>query len=445
MNKQDRKTADRLKSALDNIGVVAKRTQTYDLIAAARGLRNRELLKERYEMPSVVDAEGLRIVAERLDPVEAEAIAVCAAAVAMPTPLTCEIHSGWRGASFEITFDELGDPDAFLGGPRGKAGLEVIARNMYHTAYYLDRSDGGIELKRGNELAGKLLEISEHCDRYGVLEEFYGEPRDAYESVSEQTDEIEKAMQALAELANDVGAEFDEQEWTDPLRDALIEHLEEDDDSSIEDMIQSGDRAEIIFMFAPKYAYLSDAMITAEYGTSSPDSVNIDHPLQFALSRLGYGIGEFRRFSGNVKEAREGLDPTLEPLARTIVTPGELMSIMDNAGDSYFHIGLYAQIPISDVLALDAERPITLRNVRVCAHGSINGTHYDGAVIDEIVVNPEDGVLMSPGYSPSDMCGYVNSYFHGTAKNVEEPSTEDEGHLVSVCFDADQYRLAFAA
>lgn len=442
MNSQDRKTADRLKSALDNVGVPARRTQIYDLIAAARGLRNRELLKSPYAMPDTPDLEALEAMAARLDPEEADAIVRCTAAVSVPAPLECSIGGGWRGTRFAITFDELHDVEAFLSGPRGKAGLEVIGRNMYHSAFYLDRSDGGLDLKQGNELAQSMLATTEHCERYNALEEAYGSAREAYESVSEQSGEIDSALSALGGLAADVGADFDEHEWREALETALIEHLEEEDDSSVEDMIQSGDRAEILFLLTPKYASMEDAMITTEYGSSEAASANVDHPLQFALSRLGYGIGDFRRFSGNVKEARQGLDPTLQPLPRTLATPGEIMTIMENASSSYFFLAFYVQVPISELLALDTDRPLVLRNARLSAHGPINGTHFDGGAIAEVTLRPEDGTLIAASSSPSDICGYVNSYFHGSVVNL----AEETGDVVEMrVAPEDQYPLAFAA
>lgn len=446
MNKTDRKTADRLKSSLDNLGVSARRTQIYDLMAAARGLRNRELLKQSYAAPEVADMGMLAVVAERIDADHAEEIATCAAAIAVSAPLLCEIRKDWSGASFEITFDELSDPDAFLAGPRGAKGVEVMARNVYHSAYYLDRSDSGLDLKQGNDLANQLLETTERCERYAILEKFYGEPKQGYESLSEQSDEVDAALLALGELARDVGLDFDECEWREPLERAIIEHVEEEDDSSVEDMIQSSDRAELLFLFAIKDVHLSDAMITSQWGSSRPEDVNLDGNLQFALSRIGYTIGEFRRFSGSSREAGEDLDPELVPLPRALVAPGQLMEVIDNAGDSYFHLGLYVQVQISEILELDATKPIVLKNVHLCAHGSINGTHFDGPVIDEILINPEDGVLIAASYSPSDICGYVNSYFHGSAKSVDLQPSDGEGEVVEFQRqDKDQYRLAFAA
>jgi len=443
MNTQDRRTADRLKSALDNVGVPARRTQIYDLVAAARGLRNRELLKKPYAMPETPDLEALALVASRIAPDEADAVVACAAAVSVPAPLECSVGGGWRGATFAVTFDEILDVDAFLSGPRGKAGLEVIARNMYHSAFYLDRSDGGLDLKKGNELARDLLATTEHCERYGALEEAYGSAREAYESVAEQSDEIDSALSALGELAADVGADFDEHDWREALETAIAEHLEEADDSSVKDMIQSGDRAEILFLLAPGYASIEDAMITTEYGSSEAAAANVDHPLQFALSRLGYGIGEFRRFSGNKKEAREGLDPTLRPLARTLATPGEIMTIMENASSSYFFLAFYVQVPVSELLELDTARPIVLRNARLSAHGPINGTHFDGSPIAEVTLRPEDGTLIAATSSPSDICGYVNSYFHGSVANV---AADADGEVVEMRVASDdQYPLAFAA
>lgn len=446
MTKTDRKTADRLKSALDNIGATVRRTQVYDLIAAARGLRNRELLKQPYAISDQADDNLLRAVAERIDAGLADEIATCAAAVALPTPLTCEIRHDWQGASFDITFDELSDPAAFLGGPRGAKGVEVIARNIYHSAYYLDRSDSGLDLRQGNDLAGKILETTEHCERYGILEEFYGEPKQSHDSLHEQSEEVDDALRALGELAQNVGVDFDEYEWREPLEAAIIEHLEEDDDSSVEDMIQSGDRAELLFLFAMKGGHVNDMMVTSEYRSSHPKDVNLDRNFQFALSRLGYTIGEFRRFSGSEREASDDLDHELVPLPRALVTPGQLMELLDNAGDSYFHIGLYLQVPVSEVLKLDATKPIVLKNVHLCAYGPINGTHHDGPVIEEITVLPEDGVLIAASSSPSDLCGYVNSYYHGTATNVaEEPGTE-KGEVVAFHGDMDvQLRLSFAA
>jgi hypothetical protein len=442
MNTQDRRTADRLKSALENVGVAVRRTQLYDLMAAARGLRNRELLKRPYVMPDAPDLETLASVATRICPDEVDAVVTCAAAVSVPAPLECSVGGGWRGTTFAITFDEIHDVDAFLEGPRGKAGLEVVARNMYHSAFYLDRSDGGLDLKQGNELAESILATSEHCERYEALEEAYGSAREAYHSVSEQSDEIDSALSALGELAADVGADFDEQDWREALEIALAEHLEEKDDSSVEDMIQSGDRAEILFLLAPRYASMEDAMITTEYGSSEAAAANVDHPLQFALSRLGYGVGEFRRFSGNAKEARQGLDPTLQPLPRTLATPGEIMTIMENASSSYFFLAFYVQVPISELLVLDTTRPLVLRNARLSAHGPINGTHFDGSPIAEVTLRPEDGTLIAARSSPSDICGYVNSYFHGSVANA----ADEVGEVVEMRVACDdQYPLAFAA
>ncbi|MFZ3481691.1 hypothetical protein [Sphingomonas sp. 3-13AW] len=440
MNKQDQSTADTLRSALNKLGVSVKQTQVYDLIAAARGLRNRELLKQPYTVPSFADTKMLTAVAERMRPDAVEIIVDCASAVAMPELLDCAVGEGRNADSFEITFAEISDPTSFLHGPRAKDAIAVIARNMYHSAYYPDRSDNGLSLKHGNELATTVLASPGPHDE--TLEEFYGEPRSSYDALDEHEDEIEAALSALERLADEVGAEFDEEEWREPLQDAVRQHLEAEDDSSVEDMIQSGDRAELLFLFAPRGGCMGDMMITADYRSSSAENVNIDHALQFALSRLGYTIGEFRRFSGNRKDAACDLDADLRPLPRALVTPGELMEILDNGGDSYFHLGLYVQVPISDILALEVNRPITLRNVHVCAHGPINGTHFDGPVIDEIVVRPEDGLLTAARYSPSDMCGYVNSYFYGNAKNVEaeaEPETDE------VAPEKEQYPLPMAA
>ncbi len=445
MNDQDRKTAIRLKSALDDVGVRIRLTQAYDLVAAARGLRNRELLKRSHVLPETADTELLAKVATRIDIGRTDEIVRVSAAIALPGMLTCRLGNHYMSASFEIAMEELSDVEAFMSGPRGDRGIKAMSQGMYHSRYYLDRSDRGLDLNSGNELAEGLLAIEDPSDRLDELEKAYGKPKHVEESIDEQRSEIRSILTALEDLAEEAGAEFDRSEWRDRIEQEIAYHLEEDDDSSVEDMIQDNDRGELVFVFAPPTSYLPDAMVTSEYRSSKPEDINPDRFLQFALARLGYTIGEFRRFSGNVKEGDADLDHSIVPGPRALVTPGELLGLLDNAGDSYFHIGLYAQVRISEINDLDTRKPIVLRNVHVCAHGPINGTHFDGPLIDEIVVSPEDGVLIAASSSPSDICGYVNSYFHGSAANVEE-ATGQPDNVVEVDFgQSDQYRLAFAA
>jgi hypothetical protein len=431
--------AARIRTALETLGVEVGQARVYDLVAAARGLRNRELLKRPYAMPKAADEAAVRRVAERIDADRADAIARCVCALAAPTVLTCTLVESPRfPVVFAITADELIDPDAFFAGPRAAAAIEAMTRNMYHTTYYRHRGDDSLTIRDANRLADEMLTGKP----YEALEDHFGHGASPQESVEQQSDEVDAGLGALRDLADEIGLEFEEDGWREPLEQAMADHLAEDDDSSVEDMIDHQDRAELVFLFCDPELGVDDGIVSRRYRTWEAAHLQMDRSLQFALSRLGYTIGEYRRITGSTEEAHDDLRDDVRPVARTLVTPSELRQLVEEgSGSDHFHFCLYVQARISDLLRIDRAQPITFTDAHVMSYDPNNGCGWIGRKIDSVTVGPEDGELHALGgwYSPSDFCGLVNSCFHGSAKNAETV-----GEVVSLP-STDQHELPLAA
>ena len=235
MDTETKTLATRIRNALAILGVDAKQTHVYDLIAAARGLRNRELLKKPYAMPAEPDRDAIAKIADKIDPDAVDEIATCVSAHAVPTVLECVLSRGaWSSCSFEITIDELSDPSAFLKGLRAKDAIGKITRNMCHNAYYRHGNDRSMDLKTGNVLANQILS----GDPYEALEEHFGYGQSVTESVEEQSAEIEATIETMHDLAQEIGIEIDKDEWREQLKAAAADHLADEDDSSITNMLE---------------------------------------------------------------------------------------------------------------------------------------------------------------------------------------------------------------
>ena len=122
--------------------------------------------------------------------------------------------------------------------------------------------------------------------------------------------------------------------------------------------------------------------------------------------------------------------------SKTLVTPQQLQDLILEAPSSYFHFCLYAQVPIEDLLNLDVNAPLTIRNAHIANYDLFNGCFYEAACLGDVTVSPEDGQLHAIGgwYSPSKICDFDNTFYYGNIANVvisdetTDQAIEDEQH-----------------
>lgn len=319
-----------------------------------------------------------------------------------------------------ITLAEIGDPHAFLESDRGKAWLKPHLDGAYFSAYY-DYNRGPYDMKFTNAIASDVLDAKkaggEPCEMHDVVEAHFSEGSDATDTYYEDhSQDVKTAIEEIAEQieALDLGLpEPDMDEWEEAVRDRMVEHMEENDDTSILDLISTSDTCEIV-------VHLHDTgnEIECDWRTSCLDTMTIDRTMQLTMAALGYSIADYRRMSTN-KRKSDRLVGGIRKRAQPLLTEHELRELIENAGHSHFDIVLYAIVPLRSVIDLDVTRPFTLDSYAIAAYNSSSGTFHEMTRKEAIVIMPGEGFIGTPrGYSPADICGLSTRYYEAKLENV---------------------------
>lgn len=318
----------------------------------------------------------------------------------------------------ELTRDEIGDPAAFLSSDRGKEWMKPILSGAYFTRYY-DHNRGPIDLKTCNEIAGKVLEAKRRgeCPET-VLEEHFGfgqDPEDVYdeEHAADVAAKVEELAREIEDLEDDTLPELDEEAWCEAIRDRVIEHMSDEDDSSVLDMIGSFDRFELVVRLDPNYNYICSNGNGPDF-----DRLCIDQALRNHLARLGYTIADYRRMTRN-RARGERTSRQVPVRTQPLLTETELRSLIEESCGYSSAIVLYAAVSLPQLIDLDLARPVVLSRCAIASYNSMNGTFFDTDHEQAIILDPRyDRLTEAWGYRPEDICGLHMPAYHADMANA---------------------------
>lgn len=313
----------------------------------------------------------------------------------------------------------------FMLDDKGEEIANKIASSLYFTKYYRDNYCTSIE--DNAKIVSALFSD-------GSPSKINENRREAIRIIADKGSDSEwfyheEAYPAARDFIREFYDQCEEKEWTAGLNDedeaieelaSLIQGAAEDkDDSKPLDMLSSTDRAEIGFIYMPnrKGLYQSEWCIENHKNYSDWENISITPAFLEILARLGLTLTGYRKHSRNKNEQYEPGYRPAKKRAVPLVTYDELKDMVENSCSSYFHIGIYAQVPVESLLNLNFEKPIVLEKYSICSF-SESGTFYEITKKAPLIIRPEDGVWHSFGKSgPSDWCGLVNSYFHSNIKS----------------------------
>jgi len=190
----------------------------------------------------------------------------------------------------------------------------------------VDGNRGSLDLRTSNEIGDQILDIKlsrSHEDIEDILANHFGGERPAEDSYEEEYEsDIREKVEDLAELIEEEGlSSLDVDEWLDAIKEIVVDHMSDNDDSTVRDMLNSFDRCEVAFIFK-RPGHSLDRMISSHQPWSDPAEISMDAELQFVLSRLGYTISEFREITGN-KHPSDQLVPGLRKRAERLIDPDQ--------------------------------------------------------------------------------------------------------------------------
>lgn len=304
------------------------------------------------------------------------------------------------------------DPAVFLETPAGTQWLTDLAASYPHTRYERDRSTS-FTLKDCNKFAAAIIDAKRDGSNVNALLADEIRParfRDTWHYIVKD------------DLAPVLREHFDdrdvEEDWDDTLYPAWRNSAGDADHSKVTDLFESYDYCELLFRFS-RGRYVEDTLITSHKPWSDFGELAITPDLQFALNNLGYTVGQYRKASRNTHDAYQPLSST-HPRRDPIVSIPQLQELVDNACSQYFHFYLYAIVPLTDLMALDLDKPITFEKCWVATSDCINGTFHDVPSNGPVTVNTQDGTLISGGhmsYSPDDICGLYTPHYRSHIRN----------------------------
>ena len=204
------------------------------------------------------------------------------------------------------------------------------------------------------------------------------------------------------------------------LTELLCDKLYEQDTSSAKDIFSSFDRAEIVFLLAPP-GHALDATISSTRPWSDYRGLTVCDNLVHALAALGYTVSAYRAHSGNRNPSSPEWSksrlkrPSFTRSSQPLCTLEQLKEMIENSCSQHFLICLSAIVPVSQIFGLDLSKPITFSDASIATYNPFSGTFHDAARIQNVTLPPEMGRLISPHrwYSPEDICGLVQRYYHG--------------------------------
>src|SRR3546814_19171585 len=108
--------------------------------------------------------------------------------------------------------------------------------------------------------------------------------------------EVEAVIDKIADELDDLEDELslDKWDWIHALETPILDLLESQDTSKPEDLLDSYDKCEVVFLFK-RQGYAIDAMISSSKSWSEFSPMHVDHSLQHGLACLGYRVGEIGR------------------------------------------------------------------------------------------------------------------------------------------------------
>lgn len=303
-----------------------------------------------------------------------------------------------------ILASEIGDVDLFLQSDRGAAWLKRITDDAYYTRWY-DSNRSPYELQWCGKLAEEVLDVKRRSDCEGevydaVESRFNGDHDAHYAYHEEHRSGVEAKVQSIADDLDmkreddDTIPVLDVDAWMETIDQLVIDHMAENDDSSVMDVFGSYDTCEIVVDLS------GDNWL---YTNGDFQAMVVDRALQQALNSLGYTVADYRRMSGNTK-TDEKLKRRMPRRPAPLVDEAEMRSLFEETYNG-FSIVLYAIVPIKDVFSIDLKRPVTLSRYSVASYNSSGGTFFSVDRQQAITIDPKRHAIHGvTGASPVDMC-----------------------------------------
>lgn len=325
----------------------------------------------------------------------------------------------------QLKREEISDPSAFLASERGKAWLAPILSGAYFTMWY-DHQRGSYDISTCNEIAGKVLEakyqstcpgefesiLEDHFEGGNTAEDVYDEDHE-----SDIKNKIESLAEDIVDLEDDELDCLDVEAWCDEIRNIVIEHMYENDDSSVRDMFSSFDRFELVIRLDPDSDHISVDNSWADF-----DKLVIDQTLQNTLARLGYTLKDYRKMSKrtslrNHKGEQTGAKVPVR--GQPLLTENELRSLVNEACASSFSIVLYAWVSLNELFDLDLTKPVVMSNCSIASYNSMSGTFFDVSRKEAVILDPKhDRLTEAWGYRPEQICGLYMPAFEAKIANA---------------------------
>lgn len=307
---------------------------------------------------------------------------------------------------------DLADIDAFLSSEAGSAWTAQLAESVPHTRYWRGRSDCW-SLKQLNGIAARIIDAHyEGQDVECAMEAEF--PPDEFGDTWHH-----EIAPHLRDQLNAAGIGDTDGEIREAIRSAWEDAAADRDDSRVTDLFASHDRCELLFRFSVE-RWLDDSLIHSRKPWPEASALSVTRNLQFALSKLGYTVTEFRKRSGNQNPAAEYLQRSARRRRAPIVTWNQLNELIDNACSTSFLFCLYAIVPIPDLIGLDFSEPVTFDKCWVASLDPINGTFQDVEANGPVTVGPGDGRFLSGGHlrwSPETICALHTPFYHASVQN----------------------------
>lgn len=329
-----------------------------------------------------------------------------------PKPLPVEnsnAENSIQVKSLSFSREEIENDDLFE--KRFDEIAKEIAKDIYFTEFAPENRVK--DFSEINEIFYEMAKAEDRRDMNAILR------MELYKYAQDKDYLREDIDSAIDDFCNEIKNSAEEMDWAINLEDFdkyslcenIVELCENEDDSEPIDVLSHCDKVEICFIFVPQKGYLSDYEICgARY--CDYDEIEISQGFLETLPRLGYNLTEYRKHSGNKKKRTDPLSK-YKKRSIPIVNLDDLKEIIENTGTSYFHIGIYAQVPLRDLIDIDFTKPIILNQYAICGINNNHGTFYDRLVKEPIIIKPEDGKWV--GYKgdkgPDDWCGLSGSYY----------------------------------
>ncbi len=217
---------------------------------------------------------------------------------------------------------------------------------------------------------------------------------------------------ALKTAFSDAGFHDLDEDCRSQIEDNWHDAAVRSDATTISNIFARHDQCEVLFIFN-RSRDLDDNLIECHKPWSDASELAITTELQFALSNIGYTIGEFRKLAGNRHQAYTPL-PRVRPRRPKLVDWPRLNEAIENSCSRIFSFAIYGIVPILDLFELDLAQPLTMSKSWLATVDPISGTFHDVPVDGPVTLAPADGYLLSGGHlawSPDDICGLYRPHY----------------------------------